>query len=242
MRLLILLASFLSFGAQADFSRCPQHFAQGEPPALSATRSHELCFDSFAVLYSGETKTPVYVAQKLTPAVLSKARETEREGRFYPEARVPARDRAQLEDYRGTGWVGHLAEAAAMPNPDAMAQSFSLANIVPQAPSQNRGAWAKNVEAATRRFVARGHEAYVVTGPLYLADAPPRMIGANKVRVPDRLFKLVYVPAQCRAWVHMMDNHDEARAGKPLSYTEFEQMTGVRWLGPEAFSKCGPRT
>lgn len=199
-----------------------------------------MCFDSFAVLYSGETKTPVYVAQKLTPAVLSKARETEREGRFYPEARVPALDRAQLEDYKGTGWDrGHLAEAAAMPNPEAMAQSFSLANIVPQAPKQNRGAWAKSVEAATRKFVARGQAAYVITGPLYQAGAPARTIGRNKVRIPDQLFKLVYVPAQCRAWAHLLDNRDDARAGKPMHYADFERLTGVQWLPSNALSRCG---
>jgi endonuclease G len=87
-----------------------------------------------------------------------------------------------------------LAHAGDMPPAQAMAQSFSLANMVPQAPGHNRGVWAKSVEAVTRKYAARASDdVYVITGPVYIpgiADSPSN--GRGQVRVPKYLFKLVY--------------------------------------------------
>lgn len=75
-----------------------------------------------------------------------------------------------------------------------MAQSFSLANVVPQAPDHNRGPWAKSVEKATRKYAANAiGDVYVITGPVFspsIEKSPS--IGAGNVRVPAYLFKLVY--------------------------------------------------
>jgi hypothetical protein len=51
--------------------------------------------------------------------------------------------------------LGHVAPIGDMPTVHAMAQSFSLANMVPQAAKHNGGAWAKTVEEATRKYAAR---------------------------------------------------------------------------------------
>ena len=87
-----------------------------------------LCYDAFAILHSGQSKTAVYVAQKLNRAAIEDADE-KRTDKFFADARLPAAERATLEDYRGSGYNrGHLAPAGQMPTVQAMAQSFSLAN------------------------------------------------------------------------------------------------------------------
>jgi len=216
----------------ADFSQCPQFFAGGVPPsvpALQARGPRALCFDAFAVMYSGTSKTPVYVAERLNRAQLIDAKDEERTNRFYEEARLPSADRSHLNDYKGSGFDrGHMAPAADMPTAQAMAQSFSLANMVPQAPVNNRKSWA-GIEKATRKYAMRADgDVYVISGPVF--DARPSTIGAGNVAVPTHLFKLVYDATSHRAWAHWIDNTDEARAGKPITYAELVQRTGIQFL------------
>lgn len=83
-----------------------------------------------------------------------------------------------------------MAPAGDMPNATAMAQSFSLANMVPQNQKQNSGAWSK-IEQDTRRYAMRAKgDVFVITGPVFEPNSPS--IGANQVRAPSHVFKLVY--------------------------------------------------
>jgi len=111
-----------------SFAQCPQFFSAGRPPAISSQpKLRELCYEAFAVLHSGTTKTPVVVAQRLNRQTIEDADE-KRANRFFADARLPSAERAALEDYRRSGYSrGHLAPAGDMPTPTAMVQSFSLA-------------------------------------------------------------------------------------------------------------------
>jgi endonuclease G len=121
-----------------------------------------------------------------------------------------------------------MAPAGDMPNPTAMAQSFSLANMVPQSPRHNSGAWSK-VEQDTRKFAERSRgDVYVITGPVY--SQASQSIGPNRVRVPDYVFKLVYDESRHKAWAHWHANRDDARAGQPISYRELVERTGIEFL------------
>ncbi|MFZ6676538.1 DNA/RNA non-specific endonuclease [Undibacterium sp. Tian12W] len=220
-----------------DFSACRQFFAKGHIPAINATtdmRPRALCFSAFAVMHSGKSHTPIYVAERLNRQIIYKARENERSDQFYADARLPRAERAELDDYKGSGYDrGHMAPAADMADSTAMAQSFSLANMVPQAPVNNRKTWAA-IEKTTRQYVLRASgDVYVITGPVY--DARPATIGNNKIWVPRYLFKLVYDPATGRAWAYWVENTDEAHASKPISYKELVNKTGIQFLSmPES--------
>jgi len=235
----IVAALLLSVGASVQgvaaeaFSACPQFFANGAAPQMRSRPEmvlRPLCFDSFAVMHSGQSKTPLYVAQRLNRTVVLDAKGEERTDKFYAEARLPRAERAQLEDYKGSGMDrGHLAEAASMPSPTAMAQSFSLANMVPQDPVNNRGVWAKSVEKATRQYALRAAgDVYVITGPVF--EQPVSTIGAGRVWVPKYLYKLVYDSASGRAWAHWVENSADARATRPISYEELVRRTGIEFL------------
>lgn len=216
--------------AGTAFADCQQFFADGVAPATRGPRQRALCYDAFAIQHSGQTRSPVYVATYMNRATLDAAREVKRRDRFFADARLPRAERAELADYSGSGFDrGHLAEAAAMPSVRGMAQSFSLANMVPQAPENNRKAWAK-IEADTRRYAQRSQAGvYVISGPAYVGEQV-ETIGANRVWVPTHLFKLVYDPARNRAWAHWIANRDDARPGRPLRYSEFRRITGIDWF------------
>ncbi|WP_210545194.1 DNA/RNA non-specific endonuclease [Rhodoferax sp. PAMC 29310] len=219
--------------AATDFAECPQFFANNKPPIMTPRPMlRALCYDAFAILHSGERKTAVYVAQKLNRASVADADE-KRKDKFFSDARLRSAERANLSDYKGSGWSrGHMAPAADMPTARAMAQSFSLANMVPQAQKHNGGAWAKSVEAATRKYAGRATgDVYVITGPAYSPSIKESAgIGAGQVRVPKYLFKLLCDQDTNRAWAHWHLNDDATRGSRPISYGELVKRTGVNFL------------
>lgn len=218
------------------FAQCPQFFASGTPPAITLrTRLRELCFEAFAVLHSGNTRTPVYVAQRLNRHTLEDANE-KRAKRFFADARLPKGERAELEDYKNSGYSrGHMAPAGDMSTPTAMAQSFSLANMVPQNAQHNGGAWSK-IEQDTRRYVRRAKgDVFVITGPVFTDGGPP--IGGNGVKVPTYLYKLVYDATIQRAWAHWQENREGETVSRPISYQELVSRTGVDFLPGSALER-----
>ena len=232
LALVVFATAGTAFSAGNDFADCRQLFANGTPPVVSgrnAIQARALCYRQFAVLHSGLSHTPVYVAERLNRSMLLNARENQRADKFFVDARLPARERAELTDYQGSGYDrGHMAPAGDMATTEAMAQSFSLANMVPQAPVSNRKAWA-DTEKATRHYIMRSAgDVFVITGPVFEKSSPT--IGTNNVWVPQHLFKLVYDPATKRAWAHWLENSDQARVSKPISYEELVRRTGIEFL------------
>ena len=214
------------------FDQCRQFFPGELPkvPRLDTRLARDLCYDAFAILHSGQSRTPIFVVERLTRDSLIEASSEKRHNRFFADARLPTRERATLEDYRDSGYDrGHMAPAADMPTARANDQSFSLANMVPQARINNERTWA-GVEKATRHYVSHAQgPVFVFTGPIYQND-PPRVVGPNQVWVPTHLFKLVYDPEANRAWAFWVENTDEAHAGHPISYAELVDRTGIEFL------------
>lgn len=216
-------------GVQTQFKDCKHFFAAGKPPTVpQAPLLREICYDAFAILHSGHTKTPVFVAQRLNRAAVADADE-KRTNRFFADARLPIAERATLDDYKGSGYArGHMAPAGDMPTAQAMAQSFSLANMVPQNQKQNSGPWSQ-IEKATRQYASRAQgDVYVITGPVFASNPPT--IGANRVAVPSHIFKLVYDSATKRSWAHWQPNDETARAAEPISYDELRKRTRMELL------------
>lgn len=215
------------------FSACSDQFPQRralQPASVDALWSaRALCSDGFAVLYSGRTKTPMVVVERLNRHRLQQAAGLARTDRFYADARVPGSQRADLADYQGSGYDrGHMAAAANQHTASGMAQSFALTNMVPQDPTHNRKVWAK-LEADVRKYAQRASgDVFVYTGPLY-PDAPPR-IGRSQVWVPNQLFKLVYDASSQRAWAYVLPNNAQVQIQHPMDYADFVVQTGWHLL------------
>ena len=127
---LAVALSLTSHAKAAGFSDCPQFFAGGKPPIVQPRpKLRGICYDSFAILHSGETKTPVFVAERLNRAAVADADE-KRTNRFFEDARLPSAERARLDDYKGSGYSrGHMAPAGDMPTAQAM-DSWVMARMV----------------------------------------------------------------------------------------------------------------
>ena len=218
---------------QASFDGCADLFPTARPISVAsvpaAMKPMALCSDSFAVLYSSASRTPLVVVERLDAAKVRDAKGEERTNQFYPDPRIPKSGRAELSDYRGTGLDrGHQSPAGDSPDMRSMAQSFALSNMVPQNSTNNRTTWSK-LESDVRKFAQRaGGSVYVFTGPLF--DPGYSTIGENKVWVPTRLFKLVYDAKSRRAWAYVLPNA-ETRLQRPMDYASFVKTTGLNLLG-----------
>ena len=231
MLFVLLLATGFSPVLYAAPSACPANFLAGQAPDLVnprlASRAYALCFSEFAVLDSGLTRTPLYSADHLTASRVAEAERQKRSNAaqsFHEEARLPIDERSILADYARSGYDrGHMSPNGDMDNPVAQGESFTLANMIPQNPDDNRNLW-EGIEEATRGLATRYGEVYVVTVPIF-AGAQTLWLH-NRVAIPAHIAKAVYVPALHGAGVYYVDN----QAGmywKTISVEDLKQMTGI---------------
>jgi len=146
--------------------------------------------EGYALGYSERYEQPLWVAYRLTAAEVTNAA-VRRASRFHADGAI-ATGSAMPQDYAGSGYDrGHLAPAADMRfSPQAMADSFSMANVSPQVPQFNRGVW-RVLEDKVRNLALRYDSVVVVTGPVFATNAPPAIIGASGVGVPDGFYKVI---------------------------------------------------
>jgi len=235
--LLVLVSLLNPLSAFALFEECQDLFPKQQAP-ITQQAGRDLCFDSFAIYYSPTDKKPIYAVEKLSREQLL-APHPRRSNQFYEEARLPFAERALLSDYRGSGYDrGHNAPAGDMTNERSMAQSFSLANMMPQARQNNQGIWAKNVEEPTRLYVKRAAgDVYVYTGSIGNSGS----IGSGRVTIPSHLYKLVYDPNKNLAWAYWIENTNEANMTPPISYQELVQKTGIDFQLPLNTKGAAPK-
>jgi endonuclease G len=209
---------------------CPQHFAAGQPPLVTnpkfQPRTQPLCFRAFAVLHSGLSRTPLYSAEYLTRKNLKNAAKLSRKDSFHSEDALPERDRAELSDYERSGYDrGHMAPNADFANRKAQAESFSLANMVPQVHESNAGVWA-GIESATRQLAIAEGDIYVISGPAFIGSNLKKI---GNVLVPTHVWKVIYSPTQQRAGAYLITN-DNTRDYAVVSVSKLEKMVGLSLL------------
>jgi DNA/RNA endonuclease G (NUC1) len=167
---------------------------------------------SFTTALNYRTRTPDWVAERLTADLLALAVGTRAKAFFNPDDDVPVIFRALNADYTNSGWSrGHLAASAShKKNQDAQDATFKLnSNIVPQDLSMNGCDW-NRLEVLVRDLVKqyKSGTVYVVSGPAWVPDnsvpSPLRpfsknrvimheVIGTTQVHVPTHMFKLIKV-------------------------------------------------
>ena len=215
--------------AHADnLSQCSQSFYGGVYPEFTnpklSNNTQALCMDGFAVMYSGVSRTPLWSAEHLDRKRLQQAKQIDREDSFHEESRLPKSMRAKLSDYSGSGYDrGHLAPNGNMANRSQQYDSFSLANIAPQSPRNNRYIW-RNIESATRYLTQQYGEVYTITGVAFTNKKTKQL--ADRVLVPSHFFKAVYIPASNQAGVYYAPN-DESERIEIISIDDLTAHTGI---------------
>lgn len=228
--LIIVVVTALGPSLYASESACKEFLEYGVPGQSEAL----LCRKGFALSHDSTTKSARWVAQRMTPDRLATV--VPRSDRFLPDPDLPKGKRAELEDYRASGYDrGHMAPAADMRwNAQAMRESFYLSNMAPQVGAGlNRGLWSE-LESRIRQWVSRRGELFIFTGPVF--ETPihktPR-IGPNEIAVPTHFYKIVFDPVRVETIAFVIPN--ASQQGRRLeefitSVRDIEQRTGLDFL------------
>lgn len=220
---LFFLAAGSAFGGPLE--DCREYTAYGLPGQYGEL----LCRKGYLLSHDSVKKTPVWVAERMTRERLQA--KLKRTDKFRPDLDLPKGQRAELSDYKGSGYDrGHMAPAADMAwDEQAMSESFYLSNMVPQAgEGMNRGIWA-DLEGKVRKWVEKRGELFIYSGPIYREGAV-KTIGRNRVAVPAALYKVILDPARQEAIALIMPNEALRREDMPqylVPVREVEKQTGL---------------
>jgi endonuclease G len=168
----------------------------GNPSGASTSTSNNylLVKPEYALSYNQEKGTPNWVEWELNSHDIGKV---PRNNDFHPEPALPRLWRVEPDVYRGSGFDrGHICPSGdRTTTPEENFQTFSMANMVPQSPDNNRGPWEK-LEKYERKLARSGKQLYIIAGRIGEGG-----IGAyggatlleSRVSVPQSLWKVLIV-------------------------------------------------
>lgn len=144
----------------------------------------------FEICYNYKMKGAKFVAYTLDGSLVNKGNIKER-SKFYSESNIPMQYRSKSSDYTRSGYDrGHLANDADFDYDEkVVVKTYTMANIIPQAPLVNRKTWIK-AEKYERLVASKIGSVSVINGVNYSPN--PKRIGKNQIAVPDSFWKMIY--------------------------------------------------
>lgn len=184
---------------------------------------------AYSACYNYDLKAALFVKTDVTVNEL-RAKNLSRKGiEFYPEPTIAPRYRAELRDYRRSGFDrGHLVSNGTLNfSSREQHESFSLVNVHAQHPKMNRGIW-RLIEEASRRLMVKKGGAVMITGGVF-SEINPQRIGAGQVAVPTHSFKIMKF-GDGDILVFLVPNVNENMGKKPSKFksslAEIRRLTG----------------
>ncbi len=146
---------------------------------------------AYVVGYSYLFRQPRWAAEVIDPEN-SRVEIDDRTDTFRTDPRIPPLFRAELDDYRGSGFDrGHLIASADRRTSLLLnSETFLLSNMSPQEPQFNRQIW-RTLEMQVRDLATMYEEVYVVCGPLFDVGETITVLESSRVPVPHSFFKTI---------------------------------------------------
>jgi len=175
------------------------------------------------------------------PTINAEPEGVERIDDFRPDFRIPQIFRADLVDFKDSGYDrGHMIPSADLRETGLQnSETFLLSNMSPQKPDLNRHIW-RTLENNIRILNNKEEilETYVLTGPVFYFDKTVDIIGTNDnndvtIPVPHAYFKSILTEdkkGKIKMWSFIINNE---KANLPLSNyrvttSKVEQFTGIK--------------
>lgn len=224
--------------SQTPDGRCAASAPWGLPQKTIAD-SVLICRGGYALLHDNSSRVAAWVSYTLDKErVLSCA---PRIDGFSPDPAVPRGSRADVVDYRRSGYdMGHMAPNADQSwHPQIQRESFYLSNAAPQLPNLNRGLW-RELEAVVRSWAYERGSLTIYVGSIYAQDG--RTIGPNRVAVPTAFYKIVVDNRAGTSLAFLFPHRDSIGDHIRVvqtSVAEIEQQTGIVFYVPDNKTTVG---
>ena len=204
-----------------------------ERPLLLSPKQEQIVHHTgYIVSYNESLRLPNWVAYELT------RQETQgnakRSNRFIPDPMIKGTI-ATNSDYLHFGYDrGHMAPAADMKwSSIAMKESFYFSNICPQHPELNRKKW-KDLEDKIRDWAIEDSAIIIICGPI--VDKTPKVIGKNKVVIPQQFFKAILSPftqpPKAIGFLFTNEQSVSPLSNYAVSVDSIEILTGMDFFSP----------
>ena len=195
----------------------------------------------YVLEYSAADKIPLWVCERVTPEQVSGHLHRPKPEPFAPDPVLDKGRRAELSDYRGSGFDrGHQAPSADQTvDPTLQEETYYLSNMCPQYGELNQKIWQK-LEEQVRHLAVESGTVYVVTGPMFYDEAednPKQADGyvehqviGDGVAVPTHFYKMVLWKNKQGEWqgtAFVMKNQKMAFP-KPYDFSKY--IYPIRWV------------
>jgi endonuclease G, mitochondrial len=235
---------------QANFSeednrRIRRNCPEGRPtldPEFGFGPTRFVIREGYVLQHSSRDKIPIWVCEGIEPAQLRGA--LTRSNPFAPDPLLPAGERSELADYRGSGFDrGHMAPAGDQTvDEDRKKETFFLSNMAPQVPRMNQQIWG-TLEAKARDWLAARGGGFILTGGLFYDpkedDATTadglinfEQIGQDLVAVPTHFFKIVVAKGQGGRWEAIGFVLENRAYERPFDFSQF--IRSIDWIEEHA--------
>jgi len=210
----------------------------------------------YVLEHSAIDKIPLWVTEHSTKDEVTGS--LPRENPFAADPKLAGKPRAELSDYRGSGFDrGHMAPAGNQTIDRILKnETFFLSNMVPQVgPTFNQGIW-RSLEEKVRDWTESRGETWIITGGMFYdpleedpttADGviPYEVIGNAEVGVPTHTYKIVVAKDSNGKWEAIAFVMANKRYGTPYRLQLYittidwiEERTGIDFL-PNILSESG---
>jgi endonuclease G len=203
--------------------------------------------DGYVLMHSATDKIPLWVSEFVVKGQL--AGKLDRDDKFAPDETLKPGRRAELIDYKGSGYDrGHQAPAGDQTTDKKLkAETFYLSNMAPQVPALNQQIW-RGLETHVRDWIIERGSGYIITGPMFYdpKEEDPKtangtikhkVIGPDGVAVPTHFYKIVVAKDASGRWQSIAFVMENRKYQKPYDFTSFikpvewiEQRTGINFM------------
>ncbi len=192
---------------------------------FAPTKDYRTMKGGWLLSFDGTRRVPRYTLERLTRHSFGEAKREDT--KFHPDPEIPAEFAPSPDDYHGFTELydrGHMAAAANHSHSDeTMAETFTIANAVPEGKRHNEIIW-RHLEDHVRSLVGGNAVVWVLTCPVWTPDDYPKSldsrdakfsaksIGSHHQQVPPYLGKSILIESprgvEMKSW--LVPNDDDA--------------------------------